>query len=104
MPAKSPHPLQRQLEYVVRVSVNKEIKRSRLAISESWGRGGGQNIRGLGWGCLVMGRGAHTAMTGYVGLRSRRNGHVKSYRCCLGSGGAAAIALRAACCGIPNKR
>ena len=48
--------------------------------------------------------GGDPTLTGYVGLRSRKNGYVKSYRRCLGSGGAVSMALRAACSGILNKR
>ena len=40
-------------------------------------------------------------MTGYVSLRSRKNGHVKSHRRCFGSG---AMAFRAACSRITNKK
>ena len=43
-------------------------------------------------------------MTGSVDLRSWDNGYAKSHRRRCGSGGAAAMARRAACSGIENKR
>ena len=50
----------------------------------------------------MLRRGEDPTMTGYVGLRSRENGHVKKPPPCFGSGSAAAMALRAACSGILN--
>ena len=43
-------------------------------------------------------------VAGSVGLQSWKTGYAKSHCRCCGSGGAAAMALRAACSGIANKR